>query len=78
MPDAGTTRTLRVQGSGTDMRCVSLAEACHHGMRTAAPSSLERAPACGACGHLGRLPEPRTADAAPAAWRLLDMPPPAR
>lgn len=70
--------TAGVQASGPDMRCVALVEAGHRGLRTEAALPAGRSTPCTACGHLGVPPTTTAAESAPAAWRLLDMPPPAR
>ena len=70
--------TAGVQSSAPETRRVSLVEACRHGLRAEAAESTVRPAACGVCGHLGLLPSAPSADAAPASWRLLDLPPPAR
>ena len=70
--------TAGVQGAGPDIRRVALVDAGHRGLRTETLIAIERPAPCAACGHLGLLPAAPKADAAPASWRLLDMPPPAR
>lgn len=70
--------TAGAQAAGPDMRCVTLVEAGHRSLRAEAVVATERPATCGACGHLGLLSAASTADAAPAAWRLLDLPPPTR
>lgn len=73
-----TAMTAGAQASGSDLRCVTLVEAGSGGLHATAASLPERGRPCTACGHLGRLPATRSADAAPASWRTLDLPPPTR
>lgn len=70
--------TVGAKAAGPDLRCATLVEAGHRSLRTEVVVMTEGAATCGACGHLGLPPATPKADAAPASWRLLDLPPPAR
>lgn len=70
--------TAGAQSSAADVRCASLVERVSAGLRAEVPARSDRTPRCTPCGALGTPSSAPAACADAAAWRRLDMPPPAR